>query len=302
MKSVNASSLQRFEYGRHETFAMRYGWLSKGLARIAGDVGFQGDLDTADALGLGSKMVKSLSYWLEASGVALASSQGRSRHLVVSPVGGLIAGKDRYFEFPASWWFVHIALATRDGSVFGWFFNDFAERSFDRLACLDAFERHLRERATQPPSLEVAQRDVSCLLASYADEYGKIRDPEDGTICPLAELRLLVHHADTRRFEKVPPPDKIPVEVFLGSASKLGQEIGSEALSVGEMATRRHSPGRVLNMTGEAIDATATEAAIVYRRNGVSFELLGAERRLRVAHQPPEFWLARHYDRIGVTA
>jgi hypothetical protein len=129
MRSTNASSLQRFEYGRHETFPIRDGWLSKGLARIQ-SAGFQTDLETADILGLGSKMVKSLSYWLEASGVASVALHGRSRQLGISPLGSLVARRDAYFEFPASWWFVHISLATRDGSVFAWFFNDFPQRSF----------------------------------------------------------------------------------------------------------------------------------------------------------------------------
>jgi len=303
MKPAEASSQRRFEYGRHETFAIRHGWLSKGLARIReSDSGFHADLETADELGLGSKMMKSLSYWLEASGVASIASKGRARNLAVSPIGAVIADRDPYFEFPASWWFVHLALASRDGSVFGWFFNDFQRRSFDRLDCVDAYQRHLRDRATKSPTAEIAQRDISCVLASYADEYGKQQDPEDGTLCPLTDLGLVVHHQDTRRFESVAPYDGIPVELLLACASRLGQGAGLEAVSVGELATWRHGPGRILNMHADAIDAAAVEAVRTYARSGVSFERLGAERRLRAAHMPPEYWLARHYDRIGASA
>jgi hypothetical protein len=303
MSSAKASSLQRFEYGRHETFAIRHGWLSKGLSRIRENAdGFHANLETADTLGLGSKMVKSLSYWLEASGVASVPSQARSRQLSVSPMGDVIAERDPYFEFPASWWFVHIALASREGSVFGWFFNDFQQRSFDRLDCVDAYQRHLRDRAVKPPSVEMIQRDVSCLLASYADEPGKMQDPEDGTICPLTDLGLVAYHRDTRRFERVMPYDGISAELLLASASRLGQSAGLEAVSVGELATWRHGPGRILHMQPDAIDAAAVDAARTYARCGVTFDRLGAERRLRAAHKPPEFWLARHYDRIGASA
>jgi Protein of unknown function (DUF4007) len=303
MSSAKASSLQRFEYGRHETFAIRHGWLSKGLSRIRENAdGFHVNLDTADTLGLGSKMVKSLSYWLEASGVASVDSQARSRRLSVSPMGEVIAERDPYFEFPASWWFVHIALASREGSVFGWFFNDFQRRSFDRLDCVDAYQRHLRDRAVKPPNVEMIQRDVSCLLASYADEPGKMQDPEDGTICPLTDLGLVAYHRDTRRFERVVPYDGISAELLLASASRLGQSAGLEAVSVGELATWRHGPGRILHMQPDAIDAAAVDAARTYARCGVTFDRLGAERRLRAAHKPPEFWLARHYERIGASA
>ena len=303
MRSAISPSLQRFEYGRHETFAIRYGWLSKGLAHIReNDHGFQADLDTADTLGLGSKMVKSVSYWLEAAGLASVTSKGRSRHLTISPIGALSAERDPYFEFPATWWFVHLTLATREGSVFGWFFNDFEGRSFDRLACVDAYQHHIRDRATKAASQEMAQRDVSCVLASYTDEYGKLQDPEDGTVCPLTDLGLLVHHRDTRRFEKTSPQDGIPVELLLACVAKLGQASGLEAVSVNELATWRHGPGRILNMHANAIDAAAIGAARTYGRNGVTFDRLGAERRLRAAHKPPGFWLALHYDRIGASA
>lgn len=303
MRAPRVSTLQRFEHGRHETFAIRHGWLSKGLNRIReSDEGFHADLETADALGLGSKMVKSLSYWLEASGVATVTSRGRSRHLAVSPIGAVIAERDPHFEFPASWWFVHMALGTRDGSVFGWFFNDFQLRSFDRLDCVDAYQRHLRDRATKSPGSEAAQRDIACVLSSYTDEYGKLLDPEDGTLCPLTDLGLVVHHRDTRRFEKVSPTDGVPVEFMLACASNLGRTAGLEAVGIGDLAAWRHGPGRILNLPPDAIDNAATEAARLYARHGVSFDRLGAERRLRAAHEPPEYWLARHYDRIGASA
>jgi Protein of unknown function (DUF4007) len=303
MTSAKASSPQRFESGRHETFAIRHGWLSKGLSHIRENAdGFHASLETADMLGLGSKMVKSLSYWLEASGVASVALQARSRQLSVSPIGDVIADRDPFFEFPASWWSVHIALASREGSVFGWFFNDFPLRSFDRLDCVDAYQRHLRDRAVKPPSVEMVQRDVSCLLASYADEPGKMQDPEDATICPLTDLGLISYHRDNRRFERVAPYDGISAELLLASASKLGQSAGLEAVSVVELATWRHGPGRILHMQPDAIDAAAVEAARAYAGSGVTFDRLGAERRLRAAHKPPEYWLARHYDRIGASA
>jgi hypothetical protein len=109
-----------------------------------------------------------------------------------------------------------------------------------------------------------------------------------------------VHHRDTRRFEKVRPLDRIPIEVFVAAAAQAGRETGEETLSVNDMASRRHGPGRLLGMTSEMIDAAATEAARVHAKQGVAYTLLGAERRLRIPEKPLQYWLARHYDRIGV--
>ncbi len=302
MSSAKSPAPQKFEYGRHETFAIRHGWLSKGLVRMRDpETGFHANLETADALGLGSKMVKSLSYWMEASGVASVNAQSRPRHLTVSPTGEVIAVRDPYFEFPASWWFVHLAIASRDGSIFGWFFNDYQARSFDRLDCVDAYQRHLRDRASKTPSVEMIQRDVSCLLASYADEPGKAQDPEDGTICPLTDLGLLSFHRDTRRFERVAPLDGISPELLLACAAKVGQVAGLEAVGIAELSTLRHGPGRLFHMQADAIDEVAADAARRYARHGVTFDRLGGERRFRAAHKTPEYWLACHYDRIGAS-
>jgi hypothetical protein len=290
----------RFEFGRHETFTIRHGWLGKGLAHLHSEKGFAANTKTADLLGLGSRMVKSLAYWLEASDLATSHTEGRVRHLAVSDVGAVIGRRDPYFEFPATWWFMHLALASRSGSVFSWFFNDYAERNIERATCVEAFLRHVKQHASKSPTFQTAQRDVACLLASYSWDPSEPEDPEDGTVCPLTELKLVVHHHDTRRFEKVRPMDRIPIEVFLAVATRCGQETGDETQSVADLISRRNGPGRLLGLTGELIDAAAEEASRLYGKIGVTYTLLGAERRLRVPEMSAASWLGHHYDRIGV--
>lgn len=192
-----AAPSTRYEYGRHETFAVRHGWLGKGLERMdASPDGFAAGQDAVVDLGLGSRMVLSLRYWLEASGLAdaqLVQSDGRrTRRLHASRLGGVVRERDPHLEYPATWWFVHLALARRFRSVWGWFFNDFRERGFDRPACVDAYARHLRLHASRAPSPAMAQRDVACLLLAYAaPPAGEPLDPEDGTASPLRELGLV---------------------------------------------------------------------------------------------------------------
>jgi trimeric autotransporter adhesin len=64
------TSLMRFSYGGHVTFPLRYGWLPKGLSRMRRDGAFHANTDVGDDLGLGSKMVESLGFWLKAVGLA----------------------------------------------------------------------------------------------------------------------------------------------------------------------------------------------------------------------------------------
>jgi len=295
----------RYESGRHETFAVRHGWLGKGLERMdASPDGFGADGDAVLGLGLGSRMVVSLRYWLEVSGLAdgrTVPGDGRKRQLHPSRLGAVVRERDPYLEYSATWWFVHLSLARRFRSVWGWFFNDFRERAFDRPACVEAYMRHLRLHAAREPSLPAAQRDVACLLLAYAaPPASQPMDPEDATASPLRELGLVARRDEAGRFEKTRPPDGVPLEAFLACAAAQAEDAGQESLSMGDLLGRRGGPGAVLGLSGDAAEEMAARGARDYARAGVTLDRLGAERRLRVpAMGGPHVWLERHFLRMG---
>jgi len=304
MTTASGDARRKFEFGRHETFTIREGWLSKGLARMSwsqanGGTGFKADLETADSLGLGSRMVKSLQYWMEASGIAAVTKSGKDKAVLASPLGDALLARDPYLEFPVTWWILHVVLSRREGTVINWFLNDWHERTFERSACIDAFSRHVRERAANQTTEAVIQRDVACLLASYAAHSANERpDPEDATTCPLRDLGLLVRHSDTGRFERTRPLDRIPVEAFLACASLVAADMETDGVALGDLLRERNSPGRVLGMDGDMIDEMASLASETYPgRVGIS--LLGATRTLTLPRLSPESWLELHFSRIG---
>jgi hypothetical protein len=210
-------------------------------------------------------------------------------------MGRAVSHRDAHFEYPGTWWFVHLAIASRYGSTPAWFFNDFVGRSFERPTCVEAFLRFAKQRASKPPTLQTAQRDIANVLASYTYDPTVAVDPEDGTYCPLVELRLVTFHRDTRKFQKVRPVDPVPIEAVLAAASLCGK--GDETLSVAELASRRNSPGRLFNLGLEGIDQAVEEGSRLYRKEGVSYALLGTERRLRTPEKSTAWWLQRYYER-----
>ena len=299
-----SKATQRFLYGRHETFPVRYGWLGKGLWCLRAEGFYRGDPDVADRLGLGGKMAKSLQFWLEATGIAEAvfSNQvnaarvsRRKKVWRLTEFGTVVAELDPHFEYPVSWWFLHMALARRARSVWGWFFNDFHERVFDRSSCVDAFREHALASAPNPPSVKMAQREVACLLQAYGSTSGSVPDPEDPTACPLRDLGLVTAHRESQRFEKTRPLDALPVEAFLACTSSITE---GNRVPLSGLMSRRNGPARVFGLGRGQIEQLAEAAAEDYPSE-VQIDLLGSERTLVVQRHRPETWLTRHFDRIN---
>ena len=68
-----------FKFRAHETFFIRKGWLNKGMKNVEIDpyVFMGANENPMDRLGIGSNMVKSLRYWLQAVGLTCEPPSGR---------------------------------------------------------------------------------------------------------------------------------------------------------------------------------------------------------------------------------
>lgn len=299
----------RFEYGKHETFPVRHGWLTKGLHRMSKEGFYRGDVETADALGLGSNMAKSLQFWLEATGLAgsayrsstaLLGTGRKRKEWCITEFGRTVLDRDPFLELPGTWHFLHLMLAEREKSVWGWFFNDYPERYFTRDACIQAFRSHAERHATNVPSLAMAQREIGVLLQSYSvQQRVASEDPENATVCPLRDLRLVVRHADVDRFERTQPIDAVPVEAFLACAGRLAKRTGSDSVSFTELVRSRFGPRRILGLGIDQVESSVGQAVETYAGQGVRSTMMGAERQLELPDFSVSEWLNAHYRRIG---
>ena len=90
----------------HEKFALREGWLAKGLNEVENpkyDNVFL-EKDAAEIFGLGNNMVKSLRYWMRVLGLTIDNGAE------LSPFGKLVAEYDRYIEDSFSLWIILYSL------------------------------------------------------------------------------------------------------------------------------------------------------------------------------------------------
>lgn len=186
------------KFRAHETFAIRKGWLHKGLCNVeqASDVFVNKEKNPMNILGIGANMVKSMRYWLQATGLTEEPSFGK-RVQTFTPIGEIIYKNDPYFEETGSLWLVHYGLATNMNDATSWylFFNEFQMQEFSE----DDYYKFVRkfiamQEDESMPSSRAVSDDFKCIINTYCNnkQFKKSEiDPENNMECPLTELGLV---------------------------------------------------------------------------------------------------------------
>lgn len=257
------------KFSGHETFFIRKGWLAKGLRAVIekDDIFVDRANNPMDELGIGSNMVKSLRFWLQAVGLTQEPKSGR-RVQYLTELGLLVAEYDMYCEEIATLWALHYRLATNRELATSWyyFFNEFAMKSFS----LDDFTRGLESYVQNilgvaPPAASSIAKDFNCILGTYIPrdriQPGRV-SPENNIDCPLGELELIgVDSLKAKTYRKrMPNPSLFPplVCMFAILSYRDGFRSGNvnsntNALTLEELLNEPGSPGRVFNLDSLAL-------------------------------------------------
>lgn len=221
----------------HEKFALRDGWLNKGLAQFDSNEASKVFLSrqAPDVFGIGSNMVKSLRYWLRAFGL-LEEMGGAGAKL--TEMGQIIKEGDPYLEDVFTLWVLHsyIARNAKEATTWYLFFQKCDVLEMDREEILRVVERELNKYANHPDfSRRSLQSDVEVLLSMYG-RVKEMTDPEDKNISPFAVLGLL--KSSEGRYSKVSPDRRLLSEWnVLYELSRFLEDreaVSIEEVSVGE--------------------------------------------------------------------
>jgi len=185
-------------FAKHESFHIRDGWLRKGMDALRDNPGIFLDSEAPTILGLGKNMVRSLRFWMVATGLTEEIREGRYTIQRLTSFGDLVYGYDKYLEEDGTLWLIHYHLASnpREASAWYWFFNHFDRPTFSKTEFVDALALWIRENAdlagTRSPQIarRSLERDFECLMKTYLPS-GRDLSPEDTIECPLASLELL---------------------------------------------------------------------------------------------------------------
>ncbi|MDU7453674.1 DUF4007 family protein [Clostridium saudiense] len=181
----------------HESFYIREGWLRKGIVSIVEQPDILSNTQVAiDKLGVGSAMVKSIRYWLQAIQLTeeKRGDKGKRYQELTEDFGKIVFENDPYFEDLGSLYLLHYKLVTNKELATTWnlFFNGIKVTEMTKYHMEEALEQLI---LNIDPEHNISSRslsdDCNCIIKTYFAEKSDIKNPEDNMICPFTDLGLL---------------------------------------------------------------------------------------------------------------
>ncbi len=234
----------------HEKFPLREGWLTKGLYAASDNPKIFNESSAPDVLGVGTNMVKSIRYWMQA--FCLLEKSGNSEK--ISELGNVILDKDIYFEDVFSLWLLHSNISKNINTATSWyvFFNRFDVEEFEKEDVVKHLCTEISSLAGQKVLENSVKDDVDVLLNMYSRFNDAHDDPEDKNQSPLSVLGLIKKSENI--YSKVQPDiRKIREDLILYELSCLLYE--NESKSIDEIVMGNNGIGRIYNLSRVAANS-----------------------------------------------
>ncbi|SDF48714.1 DUF4007 family protein [Eubacterium pyruvativorans] len=239
----------------HETFFIRKGWLSKGMRFVSQKPNVFTDKkeNPMDVLGIGSNMVRSLRYWLQAVGLTTEPAKGR-KDQTLTDFGKLVYAHDAYTEELGTLYLMQYKLVTNADMAPSWyyFFNEFTMQEFGREDFLEQIQSYLKLQDTTV-ALRSLTDDFNCVMNTYISRYRSEQSkdsPENNITCPFSELGLvdiLSRERGNYIYKKtIPSVQSFNPWVIMAVISD--QADGRDEIGLNELLTAKCNIGKVYNL------------------------------------------------------
>lgn len=239
----------------NESFNFREGWLRKGMRCIKDNPTLFSRDDAMEILGVGSKMVKSIRYWLRATGLTEERVHvGRAREQILTEKFGKIVDQyDRYFDDVFTLFLLHYNIVKNaEGLSVVWdiFFNNYDGQDFTKdnmiEKCKEELNKHLVEGTTFSESLFAD--DCASIIKMY-NASGIEEDPEESLGCPLTELGLICASTNKKgTYVKTPPTRELLDKMVVLYVILDNTEDGKTSVSLDSLINDANNIGRVFNL------------------------------------------------------
>ena len=243
----------------NESFNIREGWLRKGVRNIELYPNLFSRDDVMELLGVGSKMVKSIRYWLQATGLCAEIPQpgGRARgQELTKSFGTIINTFDPYFDDDFTWALMHYNIVKNEDLCIAWniFFNSFTGEDFSREEMVKACEFEFKKRidANFSYSADSFKDDCASIIRMYVEsDYSD--EPEENLGSPFSGLGLL-KRTSKNTYKKASPTfdvlDKLAILYVI--VSNLND--GKSSVGIDELVESPNNIGRVFNLNKSIIN------------------------------------------------
>lgn len=259
------NKIKKIKLKGNESFNFREGWLRKGIRCIQKHPTLFSRDDVMEQLGVGSKMVKSIKYWLRATGICeeRCINSGKERGFYLTEdFGQIINEYDRYFDDIFTLFILHYQIVKNDSLCMVWniFFNEYNGFDFTKDEMTDVCKSFLNKRIEEGNSFSEKSfaDDCSSVIKMYysASEF---EDPEESLQCPLVSLGLISNSTRLKNaYIKTAPArgvlDKLAVLYVI--VSNLTE--GKNSVSINELVKEPNNIGHTFNLnrvkTNEYLD------------------------------------------------
>lgn len=243
----------------NESFNIREGWLRKGMRSVNEHPDLFARSDVMEILGVGSKMVKSIRYWLQATYLCEEQIQSGNRarqQFITQDFGRVVEQYDPYFDDIFTLSLVHYHIVSNKHelcTVWNIFFNEYDGDNFNRDNMYEACEELLNKRLEQGVtySTNSLRDDCASVIRMYLEDHNS--DPEDNLGSPLSELGLLKKN-NRGNYEKCTPPKEVLNKYAILYVLKQNLDSDKTSVSIDELWKAPNNIGRVFNLNRSTIN------------------------------------------------
>ena len=270
-----SESTPKYKIKGNESFAIREGWLSKGLAAVEENKYIFSEPNAMDSLGVGSKMVKSIKYWLLASHLAEEKREKNAKHYLAPTdyFGKIVNTYDPYFEDIFTWWIIHYYISSdiSFNTVWYLFFNKFNVSDFSKSSMVDKLTDEFSKLYQKGSQLKNSiDSDCGVILKMYTSSGEAITDPEENLSSPLSELDLISRGNERGNYIKTKPSyhklDRLAVLFVI--VSNLTD--GKRSVDIDTLPTKDTNIGKIFcldrNMINDYLDRIRQDGLIQINR------------------------------------
>ena len=253
-------------YGQHQSFYLRDRWLNKAVRHLKTDRRFFYDEEAFEKMGLGKNMVKSLRYWVVATGVVeeIFNEERKKIHLTTS-FGDLVYKYDKFIKFQdtAAILHYHMCKKKEPSTAWYWFFNIMNETIETKENLIAKFTDWVKENENKSFSAGSLKRDIECLIKLYTAGQSNT-DPEEVIQSPLNKL-CIVEERKGVVYKRNLVFNAVGTTALLYVLLDYRAQHNLDTVAVDELALEIGLWGKIFNMSRANIVNALNELATHYR-------------------------------------